>query len=290
MSHVVTRVTLLMLLLFPNIAESQSKGHLIIVGGGRRGPEIMQRFIQLAGGPSARITIFLMATSAANEVGPELEQEMRSLGASTAVALNMKREEADADSLLRIVETSTGVWFSGGDQTRHTAALKHTKMERLLHSLYRNGAVIGGTSAGAAVMSSMMITGDERRPTRDSSFNTIEAENIVTAEGLGFVDEAIVDQHFVRRRRHNRLISLVLEHPSQLGIGIDEGTAIWVKPDRTFEVIGENSVLVFDPTRGATMRERDSYGLRGEDLRFHLLRHGSIFDMNKKRVIRLGAE
>jgi cyanophycinase len=84
-------------------------------------------------------------------------------------------------------------------------------------------------------MSRVMITGDERRPvSKDESWQLIEADNVVTSEGLGFLDDAVVDQHFVRRRRHNRLISLVLEQPKLLGIAIDEATAVWVKPDRTF--------------------------------------------------------
>jgi cyanophycinase len=185
------------------------------------------------------------------------------------------------------LEGTTGVFFSGGDQSRLTAVLKGTKVEARLHQLYENGAVLAGTSAGAAVMSAVMITGEERRPAADSSFNIIEAENIVTAPGFGFLQDAIVDQHFVRRKRHNRLISLVLEKPHLIGIGIDEATAIWVKSDRTFEVIGDNGVVVYDATHARVARDPSGYGLRANDLRMQILRHGAIFDLKSKKVSRL---
>jgi cyanophycinase len=134
-----------------------------------------------------------------------------------------------------------------------TAAIGGTPVEEAIRKLYREGAAIGGTSAGAAVMSQVMITGDERRPggsrppsDPDVGFITIDRENIVTSRGLGLLEDVIVDQHFVRRRRHNRLISLVLENPRLVGIGIDESTAAEVSPDGWWTVLGESVLVVYD--------------------------------------------
>lgn len=171
-----------------------------------------------------------------------------------------------------------GVWFAGGDQSRLTAALLDTPLHARLHEIYRAGGIIGGTSAGAAVMSEVMITGDEKRePAEGREWSTVEAANVVTARGFGFLSGIIVDQHFVTRKRHNRLISLVLENPSLVGVGIDESTAVLVRPDGKYEVLGENQVVVYDARRAATART-PSGRLGARDVTLHVLVTGDVFD------------
>jgi cyanophycinase len=182
----------------------------------------------------------------------------------------------------------TGVFFSGGDQARHTRALLGSRLLQRIRQLFQDGAVVSGTSAGAAVMSRVMITGDEARPHEGSPFDRVEAEEIVTREGFGFLPEAVVvDQHFVKRRRNNRLISVVLEAPGRLGLGVNEGTAIWVRPDGTFDVMGDGPVVVYDA--GAARVEREGYGLAAADLRVHVLGPGSSYDLQARKVLRLRA-
>jgi cyanophycinase len=132
-------------------------------------------------------------------------------------------------------------------------------------------------------MSDPMITGDERRPggarpVREGGdgFITIDRENIVTTPGLGLIDGAIVDQHFVRRRRHNRLVSLVLEQPARIGVGIDESTAIEVSPDGRWRVLGASVAVVYDARR-ATLGPA-TRPLGAAEIRMHVLPSGSIFD------------
>ncbi|MDZ7267134.1 MAG: cyanophycinase [candidate division KSB1 bacterium] len=277
----------IMVLLSAFDAAGRPKGHLLIIGGGKRGAAIMEKFVELAGGDRAKVVVFAMASSYAHEVGPEQAEELRRLGCGEVSALNIDRRQADTDSVLALLQGVTGVFFSGGDQSRLTAVLQGTKVEARLHELYAGGAVLGGTSAGAAVMSAVMITGEERRPVADSTFNQIEADNIVTARGFGFLKTAIVDQHFVRRRRHNRLISLVLEQPQLAGLGIDEGTAIWVKPDQTFEVIGDHCVIVYDASKARLQHDRANHGLRASGVQMHVLRHGAQYDLKAKKVLHL---
>lgn len=259
------------------------QGHLFIVGGGPRPAELMQHFVELAGGPGgARIAVIPTASADPATAGERLVEEMRSLGAD-AFSLNLTRAEADDEATIGRLVGATGVWFSGGVQSRHTDTLKHTPVEAAIHTLYRDGAVIGGTSAGAAIMSEVMITGAERRPGGDrpprsrDPFITIDRDNVVTAEGFGFLPGAIVDQHFVRRKRHNRLLSLVLENPEQIGIGIDEGTALVVRPDGLWEVLGEGTALVYD-ARDARVTEPRAPVLGTAGVRLHVLPAGSVYD------------
>ncbi|MBX6333423.1 MAG: cyanophycinase, partial [Gemmatimonadaceae bacterium] len=217
------------------------------------------------------------------ESGEEKAEELRALGAD-ARNLYLTREEAHRDSVAHLLDSATGIWFGGGDQVLLTRALQGTAVERAIHARYEAGAVVGGTSAGAAVMSTPMITGDERhrggaRPPADSTdaFLTIARDNIVTADGFGLLPDAIVDQHFVRRKRHNRLLSLVLEHPMRLGVGIDESTALLVHPDGHWSVLGASVAIVYD-ARHSAITPPGAPALGARDVVMHILPAGSSFD------------
>ncbi|MGE5413727.1 MAG: cyanophycinase, partial [Syntrophomonadaceae bacterium] len=184
-------------------------GTLLIVGGGPIPDALIERFVALSGGAGhARILVLPMASEDA-DAGEEIVTHFRSLGA-WAERLVLTRDEADTEGAAQRLAAATGVWFGGGDQSRLTAVLKGTRAEAAIEAVYRGGGVVGGTSAGAAVMSTPMITGDERRPggdrppSKDSSdaFMTIARDDVVTRDGFGLLPGAIVDQHFVRRRRH----------------------------------------------------------------------------------------
>jgi cyanophycinase len=261
---------------------SAPRGTLLIVGGGTQPQELVKHFVDLAGGPGkARIAILPMATSAAAQAGAEKEAQLDSLGADSFV-LNFDRAHADDDSLVRKVRTATGIWFPGGDQSLLTAALGGSAVLRAIHERYDAGAVVGGTSAGAAVMSDSMITGNQYYPglptaVDSSSFTRIARRAIEIVPGLGFVHNAIVDQHFIRRQRENRLISVVLERPSLLGVGIDEGTALKVTPDGKWLVLGKSAVMILDARRARTNAAHAPV-LGATDIRMSLLPAGSTYD------------
>lgn len=256
-------------------------GSLLIVGGGPMPMELNERFVALAGGAGrARIVVFPMATADTGG-GPAKAAQLRGLGAE-ATSIHLTREQAMREESARLLDGVTGVWFVGGDQNRITAALAGTPVERALHARYRAGAVVGGTSAGAAVMSAAMITGDERRPGGSrpvsgsaGAWMTVDRENVVVAPGLGLLPGAIVDQHFLRRRRHNRLLSLVLERPERLGVGIDESTAIEVGPDGRWTVRGASTATIYD-ARPARVTADGRLGAAG--VRLHVLPAGGVFD------------
>lgn len=262
------------------------RGRLFIIGGGDRPAAMMKRFTELASSfQTGKIVVLTMASSVPEETGPGLVGEFKALGAPAAEFRHLTREQALAPETVRLLDGAGGVFFSGGDQSRHTAVLLDTPLHGALMEFYVRGGVVGGTSAGAAVMSAVMITGDERRrPEEGGEFETIEAGNVVTARGLGFLREEIIDQHFVRRKRHNRLLGVLAGHPGRLGIGIDESTAILVEPDRTFEVIGERSVLVFDASR-ARFQITPAGTVDAEGIVLHILTEGKRFDLVGRKVV-----
>jgi len=266
------------------------RGVLFIVGGGPQSTALVRRFVDLAGGPGHARIIVLAQASADSGSGPEKAAELRALGAD-AQDLRITRAQADGDAAVREVATATGIWFVGGDQVRLTGVLRGTRVDSVIHARYDAGAVIGGTSAGAAVMSSPMITGDERhrggaRPPEDSSdaFLTIARDDIVTAPGFGFLPGVIVDQHFLRRKRHNRLISVVLAAPPHLGIGIDESTALIVWPDGHWEIAGESAAVIYDARRAVTT-DSAAPVLGATGVVMHVLPPGSVFDPATGRAI-----
>jgi len=233
-------------------------GHLLIVGGGPIPPEFSRRFVELAGGPGkARIVVFPMASGDA-DAGIEMTGDFEKLGAS-AERIVLDHVQADTEEAVKRLDGVTGIWFGGGDQAKLTAALAGTRVEAAMHKLLAAGAVIGGTSAGAAVMTTPMLTGEERhvgglRPPADpksplAAYMTVARDDVETVPGFGFLPGAVVDQHFIRRRRSNRLLSVVLEHPQLVGVGIDESTAVEVGPDGRWRVLGESAAMIFDARR-----------------------------------------
>jgi len=264
------------------------RGTLMIVGGGPQPPALVQQFVDLAGGRGrARIAVFAEASVDGQKSGEEKAAELRALGADTR-NIWVTRDEANTDSIAKLLDNVTGVWFGGGDQVRLAKVLRQTKTDAAIHARYDAGAVIGGTSAGAAVMSAVMITGDERRPGGDrrdttTAYMTIARENIVTDTGFALIGSAIIDQHFLRRKRHSRLISLVLEREPHLGIGIDESTALIVPPAGPWKIAGASVAVVYD-ARNSETTPASAHVLGGTNLRMHVLPAGSTFDPKTGRA------
>jgi cyanophycinase len=264
-------------------AAAQTRGTLFIVGGGPQPAALVKEFVDLAGGPRAKIIVFAMASSDGLASGEEKAQDLRKLGAN-ARNVWANTEQANTDSVAHLLDGATGVWFGGGDQVLLTKALKGTRTEAAIKRIYASGGVIGGTSAGAAVMSALMLTGDERhpggdRPVRDSSsasaYMTIARDNIVLTDGFGLLTDAVVDQHFLRRKRHNRLISVVLEHQPHLGVGIDESTALIVEGDGRWRIAGASVAVVYDARKSAITAGAP---LGATNMTMHVLPAGSRFD------------
>lgn len=253
------------------LAQSPSpvpKGHLLIIGGNGTTNDIVRRAVEAGGGAAGRVAVFPQASELA-ETGANAVKMWKDAGIGTAVAVDPK----DPAAAITAVKEATFIWFPGGDQNRLTKALENTGIPEAIRARYVEGALVGGTSAGAAVMSRVMITGE-------ADLQSITAGKTATAPGLALFPDAILDQHFLKRQRVNRLVSAVLDHPALVGIGIDETTAIFVT-GRSFEVLGKNSVVVIDGRKAAVDKIAAGLLATGRGLIMSVLKAGMTFSLDK---------
>jgi cyanophycinase len=165
-------------------------------------------------------------------------------GCNNMYGLNFRKGEAFSASRIDSIRNARLVFMSGGDQSRFMDIIRGTDVKAAIHEVYAKGGLIGGYSAGAALMSRKMITGNELKyPDNPVVFNNIEPDNVEIIEGVGMLDKVIIDQHFIKRKRLNRLITACIENPEQMCVGIDESTAILVESG-TATVYGLNQVIV----------------------------------------------
>ena len=197
-------IALLMLLATTTSALAQS-GTLVVVGGGNTGPDIVTKTLQLAGGTQAIVAV-LPQSSAEPDAGDASVKMWRDAGAREAHKVSFGDRRAAA----AVLERATLIWMPGGDQNRFMKAIDGTGLAEVIRARYQAGAVIGGTSAGAAVISEAMITGE-------ADLQSLTAGKTEIAKGLALWPEVIVDQHFLKRQRANRLLSAVIDHPSLVG-------------------------------------------------------------------------
>ncbi len=256
------------------------KGHLFIIGGGERPDSLMTKYLALGGGTAAKILIIPFASEDINDTGSYQEGQFKAMGCQEVSYINCVKEEIDDEVNLARLDQVTAVFFSGGDQNKLTAYLAGTKFLEKIRTIYAEGAVIGGTSAGAAVMSKIMLTGQEGLDgTGSGDFKVIKSANVQTAEGFGFITSAIIDQHFIYRKRENRLISLVVENPGLKGIGIDEATAIIVSPDGTCTVTGQSAVMVLENDRMSRQPDNAEGYLSAKNISLSLYTSGESFKL-----------
>jgi cyanophycinase len=259
-------------------------GVLVAIGGAedKLGHKtILAHFVQLAGGTEARIAVLATASSLADELSGLYERLFTELGAAQVRSLRPQtREEAQAPGPAGTVEWATGVFMTGGNQLRLSMVVAGTRLGSALGQAHRRGAVIGGTSAGASVLSSHMVAfgGPGEVPKQRLAH---------MAAGLGLLPGAVIDQHFTQRNRLGRLLLLVAESPSQLGIGIDEDTAAVVTPEGVLEVLGKGTVTVVDGARAQSdafeVRARRPVLVSGVVL--HALPPGYRFDLGARVLL-----
>ena len=245
-----------------SVVEGPEKGTLIIAGGGKLGPEIVGRFIALAGGPSANIVVIPTAGEEAI-YGPDCDclKMFRALGATRLTVLHTKdRQEADSDAFVSPLKAATAVWFVGGRQWRLVDSYLGTRTETEIKNLLARGGVVGGTSAGASIQASYMVRGARA------------GNEIMMApgyeQGFGLMRGVAIDQHVTARHREGDLDAVVAKHPDVLGIGIDQSTAIEVTRHR-FSVLGVGHVFIHDG------KEQPNGG------HYYLLNPGQRFDLTR---------
>ena len=267
--------------------EGPDRGTLLIAGGGgKQGAAIFRKFVELAGGNTARIVIVPTAMSS----DPNYDYQNPGVAKFARDRLKLKhvtvlhthdRREADTREFVRPLKTANGVWFSGGRQWRFADSYLGTRSEKEFHRVLKRGGVSGGSSAGASIQADFLVRGDSRT-------NRIMIGD--HQRGLGFIENCAIDQHVIKRGRQMGLVKVLTDPDGKmlrrfdredlLGIGIDEDTAIIVRKN-TFEVFGkpDAAVLIYDP-RKWTAQTADAK-------KYITLKLGARYDMKKRRVLHL---
>jgi cyanophycinase len=240
------------------------KGKLFIIGGGSRPDEMVERIVSEAGLRQGGYAVILPMSSIEPDSAVFYARiQFVKKGIDHVYGLNFVKDSQHSRAKLDSIRNARLIYISGGDQNRFMEVVLGTEIEKAIKDAYQRGSLVGGTSAGAAVMSKLMITGSElKHPDYSSTFRNIEAENIEIKPGLGLLQNVIIDQHFIRRSRHNRLISAVIEYPDLQGIGIDEATAILVDGNEA-EVIGDSQVVVLENIKRSKKVKNGKLGASG---------------------------
>lgn len=250
-------------------------GTLVIVGGAMKSDEIINQFIELAGGIDAPIVV--IPTAGGLETYSEnsgFAGVLKKRGATHVTVLHSNSKEiANSNAFVKPLLTAKGVWFGGGRQWRLVDSYKNTLTETLIGKVLERGGVVGGSSAGATIQGSFLARGD----TKNNQIMMGDHQ-----EGFSFLKNVAIDQHVLARNRQFDMFEILKEHPELLGLGIDEDTAIVVKGN-LFKVIGENYVLVYDgkfwSREGSRLKN-----LPEKDNLFYMLRKGDKYDLLNRKV------
>ncbi len=265
------------------VMEGEQRGWIVPIGGAEEkenDPRILERFVQLCGGSEANIVVIPTASQLA-DTGPRYEKLFTGLGAGEVGVLDfdMRRDAVEKNRLERL-DQATGIFFTGGNQLRLSTMLGGTPVAQRIRALNARGVHVGGTSAGASILSEHMIAfGKEGlSPT---------AGSVRLAPGLGLTNRFIIDQHFSQRDRLGRLMAALAYNPYAVGIGLDEDTAAFIRPDNTVEVEGSGAVTVLDAgnlqfSSMADAGEHDPVCMLG--MTIHVLIAGATFNMQTRHA------
>ncbi len=258
--------------------QAETKGSLFIIGGGSRPTSMVERIIKESGLNEGGYAIILpMASAEPDSSFYYAKKQFNELGLNNIFKQVYTGDEVPVQSKLDSLKNARLIYIPGGDQDRFMKAIAGSPAANVLRENYMNGGMIAGTSAGAAVMSKQMITGTElKHPEYHSTFRNLEEDNLELKEGLGMLKNVIIDQHFVKRSRYNRLLTAIIENPEIKGIGIDESTAILVKNGKA-EVVGESQVIVFTNPKASKSTSKGKLAARGVVLDIYL--DGEKFDL-----------
>jgi cyanophycinase len=260
------------------------RGTLLAIGGAEdklKRRAVLARFVDAAGGRDGCIVVLPTASSLGPEIIQLYEGIFRSLGAGDVVALRPEsRAEADDAGMAATVADASGVFMTGGNQLKLSAVVTGTQLGDAIRRAYAEGAAIGGTSAGASVLAEHMVAFGSGGATPKQRMSQLAA-------GLGLLPGCIVDQHFQQRNRYGRLLYLIGQSPSLLGLGVDEDTAAIVTDGRFMDVAGRGSVVVIDGhhalSNAYTARRTSPVMVSGAQL--HVLPAGARFDLEERELI-----
>jgi cyanophycinase len=263
------------------VPDGHTRGWIVPIGGAENKENdrlILERFVRVSGGAVADIVVIPTA-SRVHETGPRYEQLFRDIGAARVTAMDFDtRRDCQERGRLERLEQASGIFFTGGNQLRLTTLLGGTPVAKVIRACNARGVTVGGTSAGASILSEHMIAaGDEG--------STIIAGSVRLAAGLGLTNRFIIDQHFRQRDRLGRLLTAIAYNPFAVGIGLDEDTAAFIGPDETIEVEGTGGVTIVDSSEvsySSIDEVTDGRPACMLGLRLHVLVAGATFNLHTR--------
>jgi cyanophycinase len=242
---------------------------------------VLREVVRLAGGPDARMVVISTASSLGDEITHAYLQLFATLGLTDVVGIRPESRAQSADpGLVAAVERATAVFMTGGNQVKLATLVVGTPLGAAILAAHGRGALIAGTSAGASILSAHMVSFGSGGATPKFRIGQV-------SQGLGLLDDVIVDQHFTQRNRFGRLLALIASNPAQLGLGIDEDTAAIIRPDGLLEVKGRGVVTIVDGSDVVTT----SYTATGTQplmmsgIQLHTLPRGAVFDLRSRRLV-----
>ncbi|MFZ1701934.1 MAG: cyanophycinase [Pyrinomonadaceae bacterium] len=262
-----TKIVLATLILALSPLTGLGQQRLMVVGGGSRPAEATKRFVEWSGGQKSKILVITWATAEEDTSFEGTKKAFLLAGpGSVEHAVTRPLDAEKREKFVTQMREATGVYFGGGDQNRIMDVLKDEELLNLIREKYNRGTPFGGTSAGAAVMSDPMMTGE-------ADLKILDGTKVGVRPGLGLVSEVMFDQHFLIRQRHNRLFGFVMQNPRYLGAGINEGMAVMIEDNRRLEVVGPTQVMFIDA--------KDRKGA----MLVHILKAGERFDLKKRKPL-----
>ncbi len=236
-----------------------------MIGGGDRTADMLSKLSDLSGAGNGKLLVITWASGVPEESFEAFKKDIEAVSKITLVKSPIRPLNVQTKAqFLQQLKESTGVFFTGGDQNRVMEVLQDKELLQALKDRYKSGILFSGTSAGTAIMSQIMITGE-------GDFTVLDGSKVETKDGIGLLPQIIVDQHFIKRSRQNRLLGLVLKNPNLLGVGIDEDTALFVKDNRFGEVLGDSQIMIFDA--------------KNEAIKVFVIKKGDRFDLRKRKKI-----
>lgn len=265
------------------VLPGKKRGYLMPIGGAEdkgNNPHILSRFVEICGGEQARIMVIPTA-SRLPDTGALYADLFLDLGVERALftAIN-ERSDCEDELLLEEMDNATGIFVTGGNQLRLSGILGGTAVGQRLRRLNAEGIPIGGTSAGAAMMSQHMIAGGR------SGLSPRE-DGVNLAPGIGLTNTAIIDQHFSQRDRLGRLLTALSYNPFLIGIGIDEDTACLIDSNNDCEVVGAGAVTILDASElshSSRALAEEGAAISLVDMKLHVLAAGGRFNLDTREV------
>lgn len=263
------------------VEADKKRGFIVPIGGAedKEGTaDILRKFIDVSGGSGSRIVIIPTA-SKLEDTGRRYEKLFKKLGADEAKALPLStREDADKDEWLDYLDRANGIFVTGGNQLRLTTILGGTRVAKAIRRANARGVAVGGTSAGAAILSEHMIA-------FGAEGHTPHAGGVALVPGFGLTNRIVIDQHFRQRDRLGRLLTALAYNPFAVGIGLDEDTAAFIDHSRTLTVVGTGALTIVDAgalTHSSIAETREGKPVCMTNIRLHVLTAGGTFDLDTR--------